>query len=407
MIPKSVCALVILMVVLPLSAATAQEGELSRDAEKLHGTALRAAKAREIKDQQMRLLVRAWEEVETAELGRVIAMLREAEDPPRSLPDVIALLVKEYLQRQFGDEPFQEIENLAVLIADESPEMREALLVEAMGLADLRFARHLALREARAKEPALRRRAALCLGDLVNYGADDGNVSGTLIALLDDLEPSVRAVAARRAFEARLDVVFNWAIQNLDDAKKEAVTLRGEEETVGPGEEALRGLSRLTRLKEELLHRQYLSMSLTEKSTTCELFRGWWRNHGERFPAPGFREADFRREPSTKQTIVVKAGGEACAFQFWSGLDRTKIRFVADELELHAKSLLDFEVNFHVRYMAQGMRSDDGEGYRRNLVVGEKYILARKAIGCYVLVFQRMSGDRIGVHLQFHDLESL
>jgi hypothetical protein len=104
---------------------------------------------------------------------------------------------------------------------------------------------------------------------------------------------------------------------------------------------------------------------------------------------------------------VVEKGEGSGAFQFWSALDRTKIRIVADELDVRARSALDFEMNFHVRYMAQGMRSDDGEGYRRNLPVGEKYILARKAIGCYVLVFQRMTGDRLAVHLQFHDLENL
>ncbi len=411
MIKSSHAVFAFLVAVLGVSllgeTAPAADGDLTRNAKKLYDTALRSAKARAIKDQQKRLLVKAWKKVETTDLGRVIARLRKVEKPPRSFPVVLALLVGEHLQRLFGDEPIREIEGLVDLLADDKPEVRETLLVESMGLADLRFARHLAGKEARAKEPALRRRAALCLGDLVNYGADDGNESGSLVALLDDPDAGVRAVAARRAFEARLDAVFDWALLNLGDRDKATIQLRGEEVTVIPGEEALRGLATLTRIQDDLLYRQYLKMTMQQKSTALELYRAWWRKHGETFPPPGFREADFRRRPSRKKTIVIEADGEAGAFQFWSSLDRTKIRIVADELELRARSMLDFEVNFHVRYMAQGMRSDDGEGYRRNLAVGERYILARKAIGCYVLVFQRMTGDRLAVHLRFHDLKSL
>jgi hypothetical protein len=392
--------------VLALTVA-AEDEKLVRDAKKLYDTALRTAKAREIKDQQLRLLKKAWDKVEIAELGRVIDHLRLVEEPPRSFPAVLNLLVVEHLKRRFGDEPAREIENLPVLIADTNPEMREALLAESMGLADLRFARHLALKEARAEETVLRRRAALYLGDLMEYGADDGNVSGTLVALLDDPDAGVRAVAVRRSFKAGLDVVFNWAIANLDDGEKATIPLRGAEETLIPGEEALRGLAGLTRIHEDLLHRQYREMSPEQKSTARELFRAWWKDRGERFPPPGFREADFRREPSVTKVVVIKPDADIATFPFWSVLDRTKIRIVADELELSARTPLDFEVHFHVRYMAQGMRSDDGEGYRRNLPVGEKYILARKAIGCYVLVFQRMTGDRLGIHLQFHDLEEL
>lgn len=407
--PRVVMALsiAVLLAFLLCGIAPAENGELNRDAQKLYDVALRSAKAREIKDQQIRLLTKAWEQVDTADLGRVISRLRQVEDPPRSFPAVLSLLVAEHLNRLFGDEPMREIENLVERIADRTPEVREKLLVESMGLADLRFACHLAEKAARAQEPVLRRRAVLCLGDLVNYGADDGSESGTLVALLDDPDPGVRALAVRRAFEVRLDVVFDWALQHLEDKQQATIPFRGEEVTVVPGEEALRGLQTLTRINDELLHRQYLELSPEQKSMTRELFRAWWRHHGEVYPPPGFREAGFRRQPSTKKTLVVKPDRESAAFQLWSSLDRTKIRLVANELELRATTLLDFEMNFHVRYMAQGMRSDDGEGYQRNLAVGEKYILARKAIGCYVLVFQRMTGGQIAVHLQFHDLESL
>ena len=405
---KSPHAVVVLLIAALLCAtATAADGDLTRNAKKLYDTALRTARARQLKDQQKRLLKKAWDKVETPDLERVIVRLRQVEEPPRSFSAVLALLVGEHLHRLFGDEPVREIENLVELIADGNPEVRATLLVTSMGLADLRFARHLAMKEARAKEPVLRRRAALCLGDLVNLGADDGKGSGALVALLEDADAGVRAVAARRSFEARIDPVFDWALQNLKDAEKATISLRGAKETVVPGEEALRGLARLTRIQDDLLHRQYLKMTPQEKSVTTELFRAWWSSHGERFPAPGFREAAFRRKPGTRKTIVIESDGVSGTFQFWSSLDRTKIRIVADEVELRARSTLDFEVNFHVRYMAQGMRSDDGEGYRRNLPTGERYILARKAIGCYVLVFQRMIGDRIAIHLQFHDLENL
>ncbi len=400
-------AVVLLLVVLLFSAAVAREGDLPRNAKKLHDTALRTAKSRQIKDQQLRLLKKAWEKVSTPELGQVIARLRRIEDPPRSFPAVLVLLVGEHLHRRFGDEPIREIENLLDRIALGEPEEREALLVDSLGIADLRFARHLALKAAQADEPALRRRAAICLGDLVNFGTEDGGVSTSLTALLDDPDTGVRAVAVRRSFEARLDAVFDWALDHLDDAKKATVSLRGAEEKLVPGAEALRGLARLTRLQEDLLYRQYRKMSPQAKSTVRELFRAWWKGRGERFPVPGFREASFRRKPSTSKTVLIKSDADTGAFQFWSSLDRTKIRIVTDELELSARTALDFEVNFHVRYMAQGMRSDDGEGYRRNLPVGEKYILARKAIGCYVLVFQRMTGNRLVVHLHFHDLEEL
>jgi len=63
----------------------------------------------------------------------------------------------------------------------------------------------------------------------------------------------------------------------------------------------------------------------------------------------------------------------------------------------------DFEVNFHLRYMAQGMRMDDGEGYQRHLPTGSRYVLARKAIGCYVLVFQALVEGRVKIRLSFHD----
>jgi len=400
-------ALVLLIVLLLLPAAAARDGDLPRNAKKLHDTALRTAKSRQIKDQQQRLLKKAWEKVSTPELGQVIDRLRQVEKPPRSFPAVLALLVTEHLHRRFGDEPIREIENLMDRIASGKPEDREALLVDSLGISDFRLARYLALKATRADEPALRRRAALCLGDLVNFGTDDGAVSGSLTALLDDPDAGVRAVAARRSFEARIDAVFSWALDHLDDAKKSTVSLRGAEEKLVPGAEALRGLAALTRLQEDLLYREYRKMSPTAKSTVRELFRAWWEGRGERFPAPGFREASFRRKPGTSKTILIKPDADTGAFQFWSSLDRTKIRIVTDELELSARTALDFEVNFHVRYMAQGMRSDDGEGYRRHLPVGAKYILARKAIGCYVLVFQRMTGNRLAVHLHFHDLEEL
>jgi hypothetical protein len=258
---KHIPAVAMLLVVLPVAlslggSAFGEEGDLSRDAKKLYDTALRSARARTIKDQQKRLLTKAWDKVDTADLGRVIARLRQVEEPPRSFPEVLALLVSEHLHRRFGDEPMREIEHLVDRIADRDPAVREALLVESLALADLRFARHLALQEARAEEPGLRRRAALCLGDLVNYGADDGNESGSLVALLDDPDTGVRAVAARRAFEVRLDEVFAWALQNLEDQRKATIRFRGEEVTVAPGEEALRGLAALTRIQDDLLHRR-------------------------------------------------------------------------------------------------------------------------------------------------------
>jgi hypothetical protein len=383
------------------------EGELSRDAEKLYSTALRTAKASRIKEQQERLLARAYEEVETGELAAVIARFRKVEDPPRSHAEVLDLLVREYLHRRFGDQPAKEIENLNARFADPAPEVREALLVDSLGLTDYRLATYLVMKAAAAEEPALRRRAALCLGDLVNYGVDDGALSGRLLALLSDPDAGVRATAVRRGFEVGLDIIYDWALDNLGDDEKAAVTLRGREEVLIPGEEALRGLQELTFIQRDLPYRKFLAMSDQARVTFLELFRAWWANRGRAFPSPGFREAEFKRRPSATKTLVLKADETSGSFSLWAGLDRTKIRVAVDEFTMRALTPLDFEVNGHVRYMAQGMRPDDGEGFIRNLPVGKRHILARKAIGCYVLVFQRLTGNRVAIHLMFHDPDSL
>ena len=54
--------------------------------------------------------------------------------------------------------------------------------------------------------------------------------------------------------------------------------------------------------------------------------------------------------------------------------------------------------------MAQGQRVDDGEDWVRRHPAGVPRVLARKAIGCYVLTFQYLLGDRLRVILRFYDL---
>jgi hypothetical protein len=55
--------------------------------------------------------------------------------------------------------------------------------------------------------------------------------------------------------------------------------------------------------------------------------------------------------------------------------------------------------------MSSGMRPDDGEAYPRHLFTGTPFVLARKKIGCYVFVFQRLLDGTLSVTLDFHDPE--
>ena len=243
----------------------------------------------------------------------------------------------------------------------------------------------------------------MALGDLLNYGEKDEALREKLLSLLADPDAGVRAVACRRAFMARLDPVFSWAVGHLDDAAKSRVNLRGTRSEVRPGEEALQGLQALTAIQEELDHPEYRRLPPERKETLRGLFLAWWEEGGKTFPAPGFREDRFRRAPSSEKSVVLPAGSTTASFGIWSGLDRTKIRVGLDEIECNASGPADFDVHFHLRYMVQGMRSDDGEAYRRHFPVGERFELARKKSGCYQLVFQALSGNRLKVRFRFFD----
>ena len=72
------------------------------------------------------------------------------------------------------------------------------------------------------------------------------------------------------------------------------------------------------------------------------------------------RRPDEFREQLMYALKVIDRGDTSATFQFWSGLDRTRIRLTIEEIELFATGLYDWELHFHPRYMAQGMRSDDG-----------------------------------------------
>jgi len=393
----------VLSFLIVLAGVSGAEEKLSRNAKKLHDSALRIARASKIKEAQEKQLARLMRPVSVEELSEVIARLRNVEEPPKSLPPVLAFLVGEHLLRQFGKETLEQIPDLATLLSDGSPEGMEEAVAVSLRLEDLRLARHLTVRHAKVKHPNVRIRCAIGIGSLLAFGAATGTETAALTALLADEDPAVRAMACRVAFRSRLPEVVPWALEHLgDDAKGKAV-VRGEETELIPGEAALRGLCELTRVEWDTTWKEFTRSSKKHRASLAELFTAWWDVKGKAYPPVGFREADFRAKPTESRSRIVKPDTAVTAFQFWAGLDRTRIRLAVDEVLATPVSAFDFDVNFHLKYMAQGMRQDDGEGYKRHYPVGESYVLARKAIGCYVLAFQILSAGRVKIFLRFHD----
>jgi len=374
--------------------------ELSKRAQKFLGSARRIARSRELSENHRKSLAKSMDGLPDDELRRVIDLLRlTADERANSLPAVVGVLEQEHYGRLYGSEPFRKIENLGERLRKEEPAEQEALIAHALGLEDLRLARDLVIDGTRNGAQNVRVRAAIAIGHLRNYGVDDEALRKALERGLIDEDAGVRAGALRAAFGSRYDPVFLWAVSHLEDDEKGMVG----EETLRPGEEALLLLGELTRIQQDMNYREYLRLSHKEKASLLKFQRAWWKEKGETFPPPGFREGAFRPKASVEKAIIVKKGKVQGTFQFWSGLDRTRIRLHVDEIEAVPFTLHDWEVNFHLRYMAQGMRMDDGEGYRRHLPMGSRYVLSRKASGCYVLVFQALVEGRVKIRLSFHD----
>jgi hypothetical protein len=381
----------------------ASADELGRDARKLCDSAWRMARGSRLRERQVDRLREACGELSTEELVSVVEELRSREDPPPSLHIVLGVLEGEAVERRWGAEAAEAVPDLMNLLRSEKEEDAISLLAKSLMLEDLRLARHVAGRCAEAEESALRVRAALALGDLANYDRTDGEAAGELISLLADLDAGVRAIACRRAFEARLDPVFSWAVEHLRDQPEVEVAVRGEKQSVRPGEEALRGLQAITGIEEELDYFDFRLLSAEEEKELARKYLDWWEMRGGTFPAPGFHEGGFRKEPSTEKELLIAPGDTTASVSLWAGLDRTRIRVALDELACNASTPHDFDVNFHLRYMAQGMRADDGEAYRRHFPVGESFVLARRNSGCYELVFQVLHGNRLKVRFRFYD----
>ncbi len=397
----------VLILAMVLAAAGAwaapPAGELGKDARELLETAQRLVKAAKFGETQERILRKALTGVSVGEMAKVLDLLHAGDAAAPSRADVLRLLAGEVYPALYGKEPLELIEGFPDKIRATDADTAEGLLAASLALTDFRLAFDLARRAAGSEHAKLRVRAALALGDLVEYGHEPAAAAEALANLLSDKEVAVRAVAGRRAFMARVDAAVPWALAHLDDQDKQVFEVRGEAETLIPGEEAMAGLRDLTRIEDEILWAEFRALTAERRDSLVSLWKAFWDEKGGRFPAPGFREAAFRPAPSTTDSVTVAKGETTATLQFWSGLDRTKIRVAVDDLSVAAASLYDFNVNFHVKYMAQGMRMDDGEDFARRWPVGHGRVLARKAIGCYVLTFQHLLGDRVRVFLRFHD----
>jgi len=391
-------SLALVLLLLTAAPGLADGAKLSRDAERLYDSALRVARSSRLRDRQVERLREKMEDVTEDELMEILLRLRAAKEPPRSLPEVIGILEAAWVRRSWGEEAAK-IPDLAKRIDTKDEEDAKLLLATSLWLEDLKLARHLHLARADSESAAVRRRVALGLGDLLNYGEGDDEVRAALTALLEDADPGVRAVAARRAFDVRFDTIVPWALAHLRDTR----TAKGREEELCPGREALAGLRELSGIQEDLTWEEFSRMTGPEKATTEQLFRAWWKQREGKLPERGHREAEFRSRPSETKSEVLETGESALKFRFWSGADRTQIRLRVDGIEPFAETALDWRVHFHVTYMAHGMRVDDGEAYERHHRMGDVWWLARKKIGRYELIFQPLIGDRVRVHMRFYD----
>ena len=111
----------------------------------------------------------------------------------------------------------------------------------------------------------------------------------------------------------------------------------------------------------------------------------------------------FRDTPGATVSVVVGENDVAAKLRLWAGADRTQVRFLLDELSLIPVAEGEYRANFRASYMAEGMRSDRGELYARNVPARQTWILARKKIGCFVVLLQPLLGGRLKIHLRLHD----
>jgi hypothetical protein len=390
------------LALLLFAAGALGAGDLSRDAKDLLDTSLRMGKTTKLNESQTRILRKAMEGISPEELARVVEQVAAEADLPSSMA-VLAILQGELYPRLFGKEPLALIEGFGSKLRSEDPAQAEGLLAAALALEDFRLAWHLLPKASTSESPKLRARAAIGYGDLIGYGFEPAAAGEALAKLLGDASPAVRGIACRRAFEAEVDAVMPWALAHLDDRESQAVEVRGRAETIVPGAEALNGILALTRVEDGMTWEDYRILSAERRGELAMLWTAWWEEKGGEFPPPGFREGRFRAAPSQTQSLVIGKGETAATLTFWAGADRTRVRLAIDEFSWAASSLYDFNVSYHLRYMAQGQRVDDGEDWVRRHPAGVPRVLARKAIGCYVLVFQYLLGERVRIHLRFHD----
>jgi len=402
---KTAALLLLLLLLITTTTAAAADGEMSRNAGRLLDSARRMAKATRFKERQEELLGKKLLGIGPEDLERVIDALRAEPKPGKSHDRVLGYLEKRYLTDRYGERAAAKIDGLYALRTTEDPKEMQGLLTAALMLPDFRLANEVVLLGARSTHRDVRLRAAIAVSDLIAFGGADPAAEKTFTEFFGDADAAVRAVAIRRGFEVRFDPVFDLALARLSDAAKATAVVRGEGEDLRPGAEALRGLTELTRIEREMTYKEYRAADSTATKALDRRFRAWWEKWGSFFPPPGFREAIFSKKPSSTKSFLIPRNETTATFMFWSAKDRTRVRVHIDEIQLAATSLYDWRVNFHVRYMASGMRPDDGEAYRRNHFMGTPFVLARKKIGCFVLVFQHLIDGQLKVRLDFHDLE--
>ncbi|MEN8151684.1 MAG: hypothetical protein ABFS86_17845 [Planctomycetota bacterium] len=378
-------------------------GEMKGDTKRAFDSAKRMARTSRFNERQQELLAKKLEDVPVEGLARIIDTLRAEPKPGKSRDAVLAWLEKRYLTERYGAMAAEKINGLYALRNTKDPAEMEKLLTAASMLDDFSLAKEIAVRETGSQHAAVRIRALIVLSELMAWRAVGPEEEGAFVELFEDSSPAVRAMAVRRGFAVRFDPVFSLAISLIDDGAKAKATIRGEETSICPGEEALQGLTELTWIDRETVYRQFAKKKDEEKKALIGEFRAWWEKRGKVFPVPGFREAAFQRKPGTTKDEIVAADAEAVVFKIWSGKDRTRMRVLVDEIRTAALSLWDWKVDFHVKYMSSGMRPDDGEAYARDLFTGTPYVMARKKTGCFVLVFQNLIDGRMRVRLDFHD----
>jgi len=396
---------VLLLLLFLSGAALAAEGEMSRNAKRLLDSARRMARASRFKERQEELLGKKMEGVLLEDLGRVIDALAADPKPGKSRDEILAYFKRRYLTGKYGELAAEKIDGLYALRATKDPKQMVGLLTAALMLPDFRLANELVLGWARSADRDVRLRVAIAISDLIALRGADPAAEMAFTELLKDADPAVRAVAIRRGFEVLFDPAFDLAVASLSDARKTTALVRGEGEELCPGAEALRVLMELTWIEREMTYGEYRKADPAVKKGLVVKIAAWWEKWGKFFPAPGHHEASFRKKPSSTKTFVIPRNETTATFMFWSAKDRTRVRVHLDEIKLAATSLSDWRVNFRIRYMASGMRPDDGEAYPRHLFTGTPYVLARKKIGCFVLVFQHLIDGTLKVTLDFHDPE--